>query len=865
MKTWSADMMPSATALSRVFGFALFLLVAAGASQATAAAAAGGAAAPARNLALHRSYELTPPPNYAPTRNAADARELTDGQLVSEREGTCLWQDQAAVGWSRPREPIVFTIDLGQTETIGGVAVHSAFGSAGVCAPRSLALLVSDDGEHYRLVGDLVRLDRSAMPPAYGTYARHTYRAADALRTQGRFVRLVVVPAAHFFFCDEIEIFSGDDRAAAGAGAGGGGGGEFAQTGSRIETAQLLDKARLTQLGAYVRIRTDLEEVEKMIGRVESIASAARDTLSTIRRELDQRDELVNFDNGRFRAIVPLNDLHEQVFAVHARLLAACGAAPLTVWHSPPYQILDLFVRPGPIVRRLSLELMLNERRAEVFNITNAAEHSKVIRFDVSGLPGGSNPAYLRAFEVPYVDTRESAACASALLALKTTEGAERTYQTAVPAGMTRQIWLAFEPRDIAPGRYEGKLRIRSDQFSHDVQIDLNVAPIRFPDRARLNVSMWDYIADKSYSITGENQPAARQFVLDDPLINGVECGPKYTPLPGAEAFDAEGNLVAGEAIDFSRWDAFVKFWPSMPQYHAFPNFNPNSTFAGTKIGTPAFDRAVSQWAAAWAEHNRTLGLKPGQVVLLFVDEPNGDDWLAASWHFANAFRQGTRDILTFTDPQIDSVATEWGRKNAEVYDIVCPHLPDFVTRESQTQAAYTALAGGDRQLWFYSCSGPARMFDPSYYRLQPWHAYLRGATGSLFWALGDASGTTSWNEYAVVDFREAFTPIYIGVDEIDTSKHYEAAREGIMDYEYLRLIEDRIEALKDAPSYRLSVQRARRLLRSLPSELIQNVESRFGQRPYYGWNNSSAPAEDARVRVLRMLVELSPRPSAAD
>jgi len=496
---------------------------------------------------------------------------------------------------------------------------------------------------------------------------------------------------------------------------------------------------------------------------------------------------------------------------------------------------------------------MINERRAEVFNLTNASSKAKTIAFDIEGLPGGTNPNCVRVFEVQYVDTREGKVCGSALLPVITR--ADGRYQTVVEAGMTRQIWLAFESRELDSGQHTGTIQLECDQWRHELQIQLNVAPIRFPDRSRLAFSGCDEIFNKGYSITEENQEAARQFILDDGLINGVWCTPGQVPIPRDEAFDDEGNLV-GE-VDFSGWDEFVEFWPDMPQYIAFVNFNPKRTFAGKMVGTPSFQLAMAQWAAAWAEHNRQLGLEPGQTVVLFIDEPKDEDLLAASYHCAHAFGQGTREIFTFTDPHIDSINSEWGRKNIEIHDIVSPHLPAFVTKDESTRKAYASVVDNDQQLWFYSCNGPARMYDPSYYRLQPWQAYLYGGTGSVFWAFGDASYTTSWNEYAVAEFRESFTPLYIGFEDIHTSKHYEAAREGVMDYECLRMLEDRVEALRHSPKHRAAVQRANRLLESLPASLINNVESRFGKQHYQGWRNASKLADRSRKKVLSMLVDL--------
>jgi len=207
-----------------------------------------------RNLALNCSYALTPVPNYGPTRGESDQTELTDGYLVPQKNNVSLWIDEAAVGWSRPRDPITITLDLGQIESIGGVAFDTAFGSAGVSAPRSIAILVSDDGEQFNFAGDLIRLSNTPMPPAYGTYVRHIYRA-NTMQTKGRFIRFVVVPSGRFIFCDEISVFEGEHAIES-----------VTQSFGSISMPQIKDSKRLTQLGAYARIRTDLEAVGRMVG-----------------------------------------------------------------------------------------------------------------------------------------------------------------------------------------------------------------------------------------------------------------------------------------------------------------------------------------------------------------------------------------------------------------------------------------------------------------------------------------------------------------------------------------------------------------------------------------------------------------------
>ena len=90
-----------------------------------------------------------------------------------------------------------------------------------------------------------------------------------------------------------------------------------------------------------------------------------------------------------------------------------------------------------------------------------------------------------------------------------------------------------------------------------------------------------------------------------------------------------------------------------------------------------------------------------------------------------------------------------------------------------------------------YDCSGPTRQFDPSYFRYQPWNALAAGAKGVQFWAYGDAGGCDSFNEYTAVG-GGSFTPVYLSPRSVTASKHWEAAREGLEDYQYVVMLRQR-------------------------------------------------------------------------
>ncbi len=120
--------------------------------------------------------------------------------------------------------------------------------------------------------------------------------------------------------------------------------------------------------------------------------------------------------------------------------------------------------------------MMSGERRAEVINITNTSGEEMDVECRIEDLPGGQNPEYVKVFQVEYVDTREGLVVASALVPIRKIN---QTYKTRVPVGMTRQIWLSFEPRKMKAGTYRGRVILTSGNLKKKVELELAVAPIQ--------------------------------------------------------------------------------------------------------------------------------------------------------------------------------------------------------------------------------------------------------------------------------------------------------------------------------------------------------------------------------------------------
>ncbi|MCK4815482.1 hypothetical protein KA005_06915, partial [bacterium] len=298
-----------------------------------------------------------------------------------------------------------------------------------------------------------------------------------------------------------------------------------------------------------------------------------------------------------FKAIVPINDFHRKILRIYAGFMADTGAAPLTVWHSHPYRMMGLFEQPGEDFTRLQVTMTQNERRPEVFNITNMGQEAEEVELEISHLIGDT-----RIYQVEYIDTREGEVVASALIPLKQQGG---IYKTNVPAGMTRQIWLSIDSGSTNPGTYDSRIGIRTKSLYKVIKLEVDVIATHSSNYSDCSMVMWDYVYNKKYGITANNQIAAMEDIKSRP-VDTVCCVRSTLPIPKRKDVDRDGNLTA--ELDFTRWDSFLEMFPGK-SYLGYVSCKRLASFAGQKFGTAGFERILSQWAAAWANHNRSIGL----------------------------------------------------------------------------------------------------------------------------------------------------------------------------------------------------------------------------------------------------------------
>jgi hypothetical protein len=421
-----------------------------------------------------------------------------------------------------------------------------------------------------------------------------------------------------------------------------------------------------------------------------------------------------------------------------------------------------------------------------------------------------------------------------------------------VPTGMTRQVWLSIDTADLAPGEYAAVIRLDAEGIpTGHVPLRLKVWPLRMPDVKTLRLGGWSYTNGRGLrGVTPANRDAFIAYLRSRHV--STPWASRSAMPPGT--FDARGSYI--RKPDTAEFDDWVRRWPGATRYlvlaSVWQHARGPSSFAGSRMGTPLFEKKVTAWIRFWADHMRDLGMEPDRLGLLLVDEPVDRERYDAIRVWAEIIQRAAPEIVIWEDAS----PREYDAFDAmaEVCDVLVPNLRHWLRRDEAFRERFRALRRAGKDLGFYSCDGPARSFDPyAYYLLQAWQCFREGGTWMGFWSFGDNAGASCWNEF-VSRGQGPYCPWYLDADSVTPAKYMEAIAEGVQDYEILRMLRDRLAALRRAGKATEAVTRAERLLDKGVARVLAG-----GSVAHYRWDRPKdrAAADRVRLEALEALTAL--------
>lgn len=593
------------------------------------------------------------------------------------------------------------------------------------------------------------------------------------------------------------------------------------------------------------RYEADIDSIGKAIDNAPLADPSVRNALRSDWTEAAAalRAVHVHYD-ATFRALLPFNDAHARLFQVQAALWKAQGQAALTYSVPATWDPTELVALPH-VGGQIEVHTMRGEYRAAAVNLANASDKPIEVRVYFDGLPGSPTPNYVTVHEVPWTDTVPGTPVAAALTPAQC-DGVH--WHLTVLPGMVRQLWLTFNVRNVPPGDYAGNLMVESSQGEPlRVPVRLRVYPMDFPKQLTLQVGGWDYTNGVgNFGVTPQNRDPLvahlREYLVNGPWATGdvlMQC-----------SFAADGTVK----LDTQMMDEWLARWPNARMYNVFNACDQWKEFGGATMGTPEANRNVASWISAWVRHLGEKGIPPEQLTVALQDEPKEGSNVEVCMAFAKAIRAAEPKVHIWVDPVYDDPAKA-PAGFLDVFDILCPNRTQWLKHDESFGQFYREQQRQGRTLHLYSCSGPARLLDPySYYRLQAWHCWHIGATGSFFWAFGDNSGESSWNEYMTVAGPYPFAPSYLDQTSVTPGKQMEAIRESAEDYEYFVMLRDAVAKAKAAGRSDSALAPAELLLATATDEVLSAPGA---SEPNWHTAKERSKADAVRVRILEALLAL--------
>ena len=426
-------------------------------------------------------------------------------------------------------------------------------------------------------------------------------------------------------------------------------------------------------------------------------------------------------------------------------------------------------------------------------------------------------------------------------------------------AGVTQPCYLLLHvPRDAAPGVYRGKVVAGAGDAVAELEVVVRVHPVTLPDRGSLYVTNWFSVENIARAHGVELWSEEFWRVFEKWVRFMVEHGQNvfWVPLDTIRIRRRGG----GYEFDFTVFDRYVEILfrhgaelIELTHVARFREWGSGELVyrefrveGESGVGLEPGERVLPHLLQALERHLEERGWLD-RAVIHVADEPT-EAGLEA-WIRASELVHGHAPRIR----RIDAVETVGFSEHLEIWVPTLHHFDHWMEE-------YLEAMREGRELWFYTCMNPVGRYPNRFLdypllktRILHWINYAYGLRGYLHW------GFNWWGEDAFGEPNPRLPPgdthiAYPGREGPLSSLRLEAMREGLEDYELLKLLEEEIRRVKeelggkalDLPFERRALELCRRAVPSITGYV-------------------RSPAELLRVReeVIREIVEVRRRPLA--
>lgn len=429
--------------------------------------------------------------------------------------------------------------------------------------------------------------------------------------------------------------------------------------------------------------------------------------------------------------------------------------------------------------------------------------------------------------------------------------------------GKYQPIWLTISiPETARAGTYTGKVTVRSMQGEQSLPVCIEVYPLTLPAKRNLKVTEWYTTRNfaKMHGIYEEYSDA--WFTMLHKYANNMAAHRQNVFQVPMAAIQIVRSKTGELAFDFTRFDQIAQvFWDTKKMDYLetgeltkfgeggwssteilYQDFRVNNSENGEKIKL-AGTEVLPYLLPAFENHLRQKGWL-SKTLFHIKDEPSV--YNAQSWREKSSYIHKYAPDLR----RIDAIETSYIISDIE---IACPQVDhlgswyeDFI---KQSQAG--------TELWMYTVgiyqatSYPNKTIDMPLIdnRIMHWVNYRFDLTGYLHWG---------WNQWTDNPYQNVGMHIgdgwhvYPVKDGVLNSLRWEEMRNGIQDYEYFHMLENKISVLKDSLGSRFNWIDPKRRGKEIAGTVVMGLANHtHNPRVLY----------DAKREVIRELMEFNTSP----
>jgi hypothetical protein len=362
-----------------------------------------------------------------------------------------------------------------------------------------------------------------------------------------------------------------------------------------------------------------------------------------------------------------------------------------------------------------------------------------------------------------------------------------------IPGGESRQVWLEFDASKLLPELHNYILHIQNFDNTPAMQLRLNLRILPLASNIKPDLLVWDC------NLRG-TEGKTRELLLAELANSGVNIFHSICEIPAK--FDNDGTMV--ETPNFQELDKLTKVLKPHARVlllraaNLFKQRKHRSNHKGylksisgklITFGSPAWKKALSQWAQAVSKHLAAGGFPNSKWAFYPYDEYLGSGFVT----FAKTVKAAVPEVQIFGNPAgrstqqyLETLASQ------KLIDIICPTAARYYAEKAERVSLYKALKNSNVRKLFYFAGWPQKDFSPlKMYRAQSWKALAWNTNGWGYWtATGVAKnlwGGSPWDDYD--NPRPNPESLYIEDGVVIPSRRWRAVRAGVEDYALINLV----------------------------------------------------------------------------